>query len=107
MSEPTITVTTIPAYAFVSRRLLDDMNRVPTEAERRASAAESERLRGELVRLRAELTKVTDTLSVEILALHSETDRGECAECADEWGVDWPCSTVLTVARVAGIAEPN
>jgi hypothetical protein len=106
------------AVVAVPRELLLDHGLVePTEQERAQAergAAEAEQRRAEhaakLAVGREQLAGIVEEPARTILDLHCE-ERGECQGC-DFGGYegeppDWPCTTVVTVARHYGIDLPE
>jgi hypothetical protein len=54
------------------------------------------------------LAKVSmaNPIAAAVLRLHSDRDgAGSCAECTGEYGVPWPCPTVLVIEQAAAEQE--
>lgn len=98
-----------------SREVALDLGMVePTEAERaeiesRAAAARAWRAERDVERAtaREHLAEITDPLARTILDLHTENERGECTgDDMDGYETEypeWPCRTVVAVAKHYGI----
>lgn len=103
----------------ISRELAIEHGAIePTPEERTAMErqhAEMERLEAErsakLAALRSALAEITEEPARMILDLHHEDERGECA--GDDFDgyeaerPDWPCTTVITIAKHYGIDIPE
>lgn len=119
MSEPTFHANTI-TFA-VSREMALDFGLVePTPEEAAERAARTARWEGWRARHRAQqatmvaaLNETGDAVTTAILALHSSngSEYPECQGCdfsgAESEPPEWPCRTVLELARAHGIPEPE
>jgi len=103
----------------VARELALDHGLVePTEQERaemERDAAQAEERRAERAAkrdaAREQLAGIIEEPARTILDLHAENDFGECTGCdfagSEGEPPDWPCATVITIARHYGIDIPE